>query len=240
MRRSLLLVFLLFAPSAFAQSLTAFLFPLVPADKVPGANGSLWTTELVIENSSDHAITLSNNGCPICLTPPPPGVPVTVPAHSTVRNPPIVQTVLGAYLFVFDPADAAALRMQMRVRDMSREAETFGTEVPVVPVSQFRPTIRLLDVPTDSRFRVTLRIYSTTYGIVPHVTVLPPNGTTPLRSITVPLDRGAAAALNPVAGVSEPLVRVVVDSGDPLATLWAFVSVTNNDTQDVTTITESP
>jgi len=235
--RSLLLSLLLAAIAPLAAAQTAgYLVPLLPAQNVPGAHGSLWSTDLLIENSSDHTIFLQQDACFVCGRPPV-GSVVTVPPQSTIKNPVVAPLwSLGSYLYT-PQTDAVSIRFHLRVRDMSREAESFGTEIPVVSLADFATSIRLIDVPTDPRFRVTLRIYSSGNAAA-NITVLPPNGTTPLRTLQVPLDHGAAA-LDPVSGLSEPSVRIVVDNGGGSFTLWAFASVTNNDTQDVTTITQS-
>ena len=243
MKKLALVVLLLAAVHpARAQNLVTILLPLTPAQNVPGAHNSLWSTELAVENSSDRPITLFHYSCIICGAPPPPGVDVNIPPHTTLRNPPVTQNDgIGALLFAF-PADAAAVRLHLRVRDMSRQAETFGTEVPVVTDAAFKSTVRLIDVPADPRFRVTLRIYAMRDGVPVVVTVLPDNGTAPLLTFNLTFDR--SVQLDPVAGLIGnsavgSAVRIVVDSptNEPI---WAFASVTNNDTQDVTTITESP
>ena len=237
---SLIVSLLIVATSAAAQTLVPYLLPLVPAQNVPGAHGSLWETDLVVENSSDRTITVTNNGCLICVSPPPPGAPFNVPPQSTITNPVVVATVgnIGGMLFVLD-SDVSAIRMHLRVHDLSREAESFGTEIPVLTPPAFRPVIRLIEVPTDPRFRVTLRIYSIDFAPAAHILVLPPSGTTSLRDMTVPMNLGAAQ-LEPVSGLTEPFVRIVVTAVDGVTPVWAMASVTNNDTQDVTTIIDSP
>lgn len=242
MKRALLLA-LFFAVPAAAQELVTVLLPLAPAQNVPGAHGSLWSTELVIENSSDKNVYLYHYSCIICGAPPPLGVDVFLPAQSTVRNPTVTQNnALGAILYAF-PTEAPAVRLHLRVRDLSRQAETFGTEVPVVTDADFRSTVRLLDVPVDPRFRVTLRIYSLRTDPPVTVTLLANSGTAPLQTFNVALNHGGAQ-LDPVAGLIGnsavgSAVRVVVDSPTK-EPIWAFASVTNNDTEDVTVITESP
>lgn len=231
MRRIWFLILLISFPLN-AQTPVAVLLPLLPASNVPGALGSLWTTQVMVENSSDHDIAIVASPCNVCSPPPP---YVTVPPQSTVPfdSLPLLGGGIGGYAFI-DASDAPFLRMHLRVRDMSRQAETYGTEIPVVPQSDFLPVIRLIDVPTDPRFRVTLRMYASIFGSdSATVTVLPQNGTTPLRTIPVTLVNGVAQ-LDPVAGLTDPSVRIVVASSTPI---WAFASVTNNATQDVTTVT---
>lgn len=222
---------------AHAQSLVTYLLPLTPVQNVPGAHGSLWSTELAVENSSDRPVTLYHYSCIICGAPPPPGADVFIPPHATVRNPPVIPNDgFGMLLFAF-PADAPAVRFHLRVRDMSRQAETFGTEVPVVADTAFKSTVRLIDVPADPRFRVTLRVYAKRDRVPVVVSVLPEDGTAPPRTINLTFD--GSVQLDPVSGLGGSYVRIVVDSPTQ-EPVWAFASITNNDTQDVTTITESP
>jgi len=236
MRSTLAFIFLVTISSNATAQIASFLVPLLPAQNVPGAQGSLWSTDLVIENSSDHNVFLQQDSCFVCGRPPI-GSVVNVPPHATITNPALEPLISAGTMLYTAQADADAIRFHLRVRDMSRPEETFGTEIPVVSGAAFRSAIRLIDVPTDPRFRVTLRIYSP--GIAQAtVTVLPPNGVVPLRTLQVPLNRGVAL-LDPVSGLAEPSVRLVIDNGGSPFTLWAFASVTNNDTQDVTTITES-
>src|SRR5207244_577357 len=53
-----------------------------------------------------------------------------------------------------------SLDFASRIRDTSRQAQTAGTEVPVVRERDFRGQLRFLNVPTDTRYRVTLRLWS--------------------------------------------------------------------------------
>jgi hypothetical protein len=236
MRSILVLTLLVGISSNAAAQIESFLVPLLPAQNVPGARGSLWSTDLVIENSSDHNIFLQQDPCFTCGRPPI-GVVVNVPPHATITNP-TVDPINGAGTWLYtSQVDAEDIRFHLRVRDMSRQEQTFGTEIPVVSGAALHTTIRLIDVPTDPRFRVTLRIYCPAIAQAT-VTVLPPNGEVPLRTLHVPLNRGVAV-LDPVSGLTEPSVRLVIDNGGGPFILWAFASVTNNDTQDVTTITES-
>ncbi len=73
--------------------------------------------------------------------------------HTMVGHPP------GLLLYVRRTlADEVAFNL--RIQDVSRQALTWGTEIPVVRERDLRTeAVDLLDVPTDSRFRVALRIY---------------------------------------------------------------------------------
>jgi hypothetical protein len=159
--------------------------------------------------------------------------------------------------FVFAPVDAVgSLPMNLRVFDVTRADENFGTEIPIVRESQFATNVfTLVGVPADPRFRNTLRIYSDMPGEV-LVTVgnLPP--------VRVELEGGFSLGnldpddlFTPAYGAftnfptSGAPVRVTVEADDPILIisllpferkLWGFITVTNNDTQAITTITPHP
>ena len=138
------------------------------------------------------------------------------------------------------PRDAAPeLAFALRARDVSRQAEGYGTEIPVVRESEMyvnRP-IALLGVPVSAGYRAKLRIYSFSPG---HAGVTVQNGT----GVNVGLTRtcsGNACASTPWYGEYDlpagtaPRVNVFVHAGAGPA--WAFITVTNNETQQITTIT---
>jgi hypothetical protein len=161
---------------------------------------------------------------------------------------------LGGVLY-FTPREIASnLHYGLLVRDTTRQAQSWGTEIPVVRESEFRMgNIELLNVPVQPRFRSTLRIYnvdSVEGGVV--VAVYSMNGrelvltTVELRS-NAPCarfepcasDDPAFAVINDLAAAfpqiaAEERIRVEVR---PNGRGWAFISITNNDTQQVTTIT---
>jgi hypothetical protein len=126
---------------------------------------------------------------------------------------------------------ASSLAAGLRVGDASRATATHGTEIPVVRESDFTTgKIVLLDAPFDARlpFRVRLRIYSlaktsgpVTIEGVGQVALTPaPDFFTPSYAEVTDLPPGQRI--------------VILPSGVPL---WAFATVTNNDTQQITTIT---
>jgi hypothetical protein len=154
--------------------------------------------------------------------------------------------------FIYVPAnDVSKLAMNLRVHDTSRATANFGTEIPVVRARQFingYQPMTLLNVPTDPKFRNTLRIYSTTAwtsgvriegaGFAPietNVTL------TPGADIFTP---ATATFTNFPSNVGP--VTVTIQTPIPPITpvaapdVWAFVSVTNNETQLITTITPQP
>lgn len=131
------------------------------------------------------------------------------------------------------------LAASLRVTDVSREASSLGVEVPVVTADRFSITVALLNVPVDPRYRHTLRIYSLQREPVSATVAF--NGQnhreltlTPGRDMFEP----AYAELTdfPITP-GQTSMRVTVSSNVPI---WALASVTNNETQAITTVTPQP
>jgi hypothetical protein len=145
--------------------------------------------------------------------------------------------------FLYIPKNMPDVSFNLRVFDESRRADNFGTELPVVRAEQFTTQpFELLDVPGDPRFRVTLRLYA---PAATSVSVF-------YSDIGIPVD------LKPGLNELEPAYAQLGTFGDgnfkyditivPSTTVppfpgfepvpvWGFISVTNNETQLITTIT---
>ncbi len=152
-----------------------------------------------------------------------------------------------AKLFYVPAGRADEITLNARVRDVSRADLSHGTEIPIVRLSDFSTDrIVLLNVPLAPGFRNTLRIYSLIEG---SVTV-----TIDSHEQQVTLQRGKDEFEPPYAmftgfpTIVEPgrgdSVRVLITPNTPITSppsptppIWAFVSVTNNVTQEITTIT---
>ncbi|HUP60824.1 MAG TPA: IPT/TIG domain-containing protein [Thermoanaerobaculia bacterium] len=134
----------------------------------------------------------------------------------------------------------------IRVRDVTRQASSHGVEVPVVHRSEFtEETISLLGVPIDPRFRNTLRIYGLERGEnFVNVTV---GGTLHQLPLVGTSDLFTPAVITftdfPQAALTGALTTITVTVDAPRGAegvgtpIWAFISVTNNETQEITTIT---
>ena len=136
--------------------------------------------------------------------------------------------------FVYVPRSQPEFYANLRVFDVSRAAFNFGTEIPLVHDTEFvRGPLKLVGVPLDGRYRLTLRIYA-------------------VDAVPVTVSAGAAPQtlmLTPGRNEFEPAYGAFTDfpvAFDPIdititainaAPIWAFVTVTNNDTQLITTIT---
>lgn len=137
-------------------------------------------------------------------------------------------------LFYVEKGRSDSLAANLRVADVSRSSSDHGVEIPVIRREQFRERITLLGVPLDPRFRNTLRIYGLNRG--PELLQVNIG-----RQQTINLQlQNSGDMFQPSyvsfsdfpAGIGT--VTVQIYAGTPI---WAFVSVTNNDTQRITTIT---
>ena len=129
----------------------------------------------------------------------------------------------------------------LRVRDTSRQASSHGVEVPVVQLSDFtNDRIVLIGVPADPRFRKTLRVYSLDSGSV-------------FANLSFNGQSVSPIFLKPSASIFEPAYTELDDfptnlpAGSTMEVsltspnrIWAFISVTNNDTQEITLISPQP
>jgi hypothetical protein len=187
---------------------TALLFPIDYAGA--GAFGAQWATDNVIDRG-DGTVKL----------------PVTGSASGRVE-------------YVQRDANWAA---NSRIFDRSRQSQTAGTEVPVVREGDFRsPVARLLNIPTGANYRAQLRVWtsgepaSTFFVGIPQVPTLVP--------ITGRLAPGPGHLLFGSIDLTGYLGASVSDHIDvsvnvPEATqVWAMVSITNNDTQQVTIVSQ--
>ena len=129
----------------------------------------------------------------------------------------------------------------LRVADISRQQDSFGTRIPIVPGREFRSDIVvLLDVPVTARFRDMLRVYSLDAQTSVRVRVIRSDSTRIDQEFDLDL-RDPADVYHPAYAqfsqfTTEDNVRIEIE---PLTTgkrIWAFVSVTNNETQQITVI----
>ena len=133
------------------------LLPLSFAE-TPGAFGSRWKTEITAVIDSDTMIELEPDR--FC-TPwsPCPTIPLRRPFDLALALTEIQPSLPTQFLYV-RAADEPKLALNLRVRDLARTAETWGTEVKIVRENEWRTTpITLAPLPVDPLFRLTLRVY---------------------------------------------------------------------------------
>lgn len=236
------------------------LIPVVTFDPVPGANGSLWDTELVVTNTSPSAIRVHGVLERDCQ-----GLPCTnvetVPPKTTMAIFPIGGSDRLAALIRVEGASESVF-FNLRVRDLSRQSETWGTQLPVVRERDLRTGMTVLaNIPVQDQFRQTLRIYGMAgdagaelrlrlYEIRPGelgsalptpdsllgekvVTLRPPIGGEGDQSPQY-LELSDLTQIGPLGTTGRVLLHV-----EPVTIglrYWALLSVTHNATQHVTTI----
>jgi hypothetical protein len=248
-----------------AQSREDFEAILVPVyTSGPGAYGSEWTSVLRIYNSGN---TAADFGRPVYIAPCQVAAPcpAPVPANTAVSYAYGPNFANGSILW--EPKTHASLiAYQLRIRDTSRALETWGTEIPVVRESEFTTSaIHILDVPMTAEFRQTLRVYSLAAVSSPVrlriYTQSEPtlDNETPLPTLLVeqdlilqlPVDPDGepifklfptAMRIDNLAGWfpqtrGHEVVRIELLTKQSNVPIWGFVSITNNDTQHVTTLT---
>ncbi len=221
---------------------------------VPGAYGSSWKGDLTFHNASSEDIPIGAPNCnPILLAPCPPSL--HLPPQSTVIPSLYAQPGGGPGVFIYIPRpNIRDVDIALRVQDISRQALTWGTAIPVVRSVEFHTIARLIGVPTDSRFRTTLRVYG--YGGTADpitVRIFDPASSQPLVDTPWQLQGTSNGQTYPaylqIDGLADvfpqirghDVIRVEVESAsNPARLLWAFISVTNNETQHVTVIAPSP
>ena len=224
------------------------LFPLTFAG--PGAHGSLWRSENIVRN--DAAVEAAT-------------VPLIVPELTTHPDPlmnpigpgrrgvmPELPTDGGTYLYIPRGLEKW-FTYSSHIVDRSRSASDRGSELPVVRAEDTSAEIRLPDIPLRPLFRAHLRVYDfdaeTPRNI--RVTVTKEDGTRVFidRRISSTFECLNPPCFNPnppyatidlsgvpeLANAGEVEISVRAETND--ARLWAFVSVSNNNTQHVTMYT---
>jgi hypothetical protein len=244
------------------------LLPTVFNQPLQGAFGSLWVTELTITNTTDQEVWAfyhSEGGGHLPIEPPP--TPSPLPPNTTVK--PFTfsdQPGQRGTFFFIDSRFIDRVAISLRVQDLSRQLGTWGTALPVAREFDFVDHLLTLnDVRADPTSRVTLRVYSfdgthpatvrlTLYGVKAFLGAdWVPDALLGTRDFS--LSTFAPAGLNdpphtpgfleiPRLDLIAPLadydrVRIDVTPLDPGTRIWAFASITNNETQHVTIIAPS-
>lgn len=195
---------------------------LVPvAISAAGALGTSWQTDLVVHNENAARLTIA-------------GTTIQPFASAAIA---LTPSSGSAGAFVSVPRQLADnVSVNARVHDTTRDGDGWGVEIPAVPETQFRRSIVLLSVPTDARYRTLLRVYGYD-ALSTSVTATVRDDATGelLGTRSLQLQSGyVQTPIDSFAGV-HPKLRVQVTADASL--IWAFVAITNNTTQQVTTIT---
>jgi hypothetical protein len=203
-----------------------------------GLAGAHWVSEAAILNLAPWDIETYNDVDPIVCVAPPCSERIRANEYRPFNG---QGFPYGATLLV-PRADAEDLSFSLRARDTSRQEKGFGTAIPVVrEKDMFSGTIALLDVPADPRFRLKLRAYAYenaslsaalrngdgTFRHLQFAHVVPCGD----RCETTPM----YAELDLPSGAAGERVNVFVNSASTHLA-WAFITVTNNETGEVTTV----
>jgi hypothetical protein len=237
------------AAQEFPDDYTQLLLP-VTATAVHGAHGSVWTTEWMLFNGTNGRLFVGGPFPYLGLSPVITDNDVAAGATKRLFVAEARPGFDGAFVYV-PTADLDEVSMSLRVRDKSVNAQSHGTSIPIVPMSAFKPRVRLIDIPADPAYRAMLRIYGSTEAPrVVRVAVYDPSKAAPIEELDVTLQenldfglvehapRPAYAQVDPLSAAARHAggkVRVEISApgGEPI---WAFVSVSHNQTQQVTAV----
>ncbi|HYK02734.1 MAG TPA: hypothetical protein VE974_13330 [Thermoanaerobaculia bacterium] len=224
------------------------LFPLTFAG--PGAHGSQWRSENIIRNDAAvEAATVpavwDGHSVPEVqfFTPIPPGERAAMPEEPEDGG-----------LFLYVPRGLEKwLTYSSHIVDRSRSASDRGSELPVIRVEDTSAEIRLLDIPLRPLYRAHLRVYDFDTDMPRNIRIVvtKEDGTNVFISRRIfstfecinppcfdprpPYATIDLSSIPELANAGEVDISVRSDTND--ARLWAFVSVSNNNTQHVTMYT---
>jgi IPT/TIG domain len=221
------------------------LVPVAWNGVLPGAFGSAWVTELtgrVFHRDTELEVTRT----PFSATP-----------HRVQNSFRFEDLPGGGYrggIFIYVPEEQQ-IDLSLRIRDISREQENFGTEVPLVTEEETSPaySMGLLDIPVGPKYRSTLRIYNFDGRRPAAITLIirPRDSTEELLFQTYhfggfPIEEFPSLPGYLQLNIDDLLpkgyagqVDVQVGNAQSGPRTWAMISVTNNDTQMVTMVTPS-
>ncbi|MEO8034931.1 MAG: hypothetical protein ABI837_10920 [Acidobacteriota bacterium] len=235
---------------------TTILIPISMLDPVPGAHGTLWKSELWVHNGLADSLTLKPCGfiSPLC------SLPLHLPGTTEQAFPSETLSQRGSLLITNIPAALAAdVVLSSRLFELSRNAQPAGIALPVVREDHFftKPS-RFIAISSHPSLRAAIRIYDPSVlgvndprmreGRSLRLEVFAPDGRSlgasnaalEYRDVQTEASGFAtiydlAAMFPQVRGVARYDVRVTPLT--PGMVYWAFVSVTDNDTQQVMLIT---
>lgn len=255
MRLIALSLVLFFSLSAHGDGWRRVLLPVWMRGEVAGAFGSRWVADAAGFNGSPQwQVNITGDPLTHCRQCGAVGPRAVI---EDFRLPATKRPGEGRFVYLFTPVAGVdhtdRVTIELHVRDISRESEGHGTEVPVVGAEDTftaETPIALVNIPMGSLYRQKLRIYDFDgeFGRTVNVKIYRHLGVSALvaeRSVTLssapvpeyPHYPGYAQldldTMPEVAGLDR--VHVVIELSEQ-GSFWAFVSVTNNVTQQVTTV----
>ncbi|MEA2235510.1 MAG: hypothetical protein QOC81_234 [Thermoanaerobaculia bacterium] len=224
---------------AFAPELEQIIFPIA-IQAIDASHGTRWMSDISVYNDSDQAVPIDPEICfDIVRLFDCSQSARRIPPHSSMRIEPWSTSADYPWMILRPPADLAGrLHFSSRLRELSRDPDGPGTEMPVLRSRDFQQNqVWLASVPTNGRFRSTLRVFTRGYSVVVRVrdaatgellsereiprffpTDSDPFGTVTLNDLFSPAVR------------ARETVRIEVESTSPV---WALLTLTENETQRV-------
>lgn len=210
-----------------------------------GAFGSEWRTELTMFAAGDENVRVSGSRAPCNLIPCPPSEfqPYKVFSPELLSAP----DLSGAYFYRLDEG-SSVLFHNLRVYDVSRSLDDWGTQIPIVAESEAAEAgeaIHLLNVPGGERFRINLRVYSfdnragtRRFRVAVHSMEVAGQQSELLTStISYPDMPGFSLVGNLQDFIEgDGPFRIEIEALDGSQKFWAFASITHNETQHVTIV----
>ncbi len=187
-----------------------------------GILNTSWQTDVLAHNETPSAVVIAGTSIPPLAT------------QKLALSPSGTGMFLEIPRSVFD-----GVTITTHVHDTTHDAESLGVDVPSVPETQFRRTVVLTGVPNDARYRVLLRAYGYP-GVYAFLVDVRDDSTGELlaRQISPVLVSSDLQYLQmPISAPQTSHTLRVEVTGD--APIWAFLTLTNNTTENVTTITPS-
>ncbi|MBK5260769.1 MAG: hypothetical protein JJE51_14360 [Thermoanaerobaculia bacterium] len=249
-------VFLLICLSAFPLGAQytqppyeRILLPLAPGE-VTGGLGSRWLVELVGRNRADVTLDISDKPASGCAG------TCGIQPRFTFGSPVYRENPnTGTFIYVGAPG-RDKVSFSLRVRELSRSAETWGVAIPVVRERDFSGGLMsLIDVPTTAGFRTSLRVYDfqgvsgaevrmRIYNLEDYDPLIddiitlthapdgrPDTPSTPASFMIADLVAAFPQLASLKRGVRIELLPVTAGT-----TIWAYASITHNETQWVTLV----
>lgn len=227
-----------FATSAQAQRV---LIPVAFFGEMPGAYGSRWIVRLTAYNDHSLRNRIASGQCTLGVS-----CKEYAEPYSTFEFP-----------FQFPPWEPFGIWVDVafpdrvtfyyRTRDLSRQAETAGTMLPILHENDgTHQKLQFVAVPVEDRFRIMLRLYALDGSDSVKLTVRSSDtgaelwaGLVPVPATSYPLQYVPAqtqlADVQNLLGGYRGEVRVEVEAS-PGKRVWGFVTVTHNETQHVTVV----
>ena len=207
-------------PAAFEPVLIPIVF------NGPGAHGSLWETSVEVFNANYD----------MTLEPFAPGAPVVPSARAVSLTEWLGQRGRGVMYWIPRQIGADA-RFGARIRDVSRNPDRLGTELPIAREHDYADDLVFTSVPLRPGTRASLRLYAPDGDASSNVFVYvtDANGKTEWLSTKWIRDGRMELALHEDVGRESGLTgKVTIKvAGFFGIRLWGFVTVTDDQTQEV-------